>query len=163
ISSVIRELYIDGRSTKLETVQKEIPRGLLELSKLDGIGDSRIRALHTGLEIASLEELEAGLDAGRVRTLKGFGIKTEQKIREAVERYRRFGDRLRLLDALEQSGRLLVHARKDPASKRVETAGELRRWRESVEAIDLVAASQDPASTAEHFTKHAEVLRVESL
>jgi DNA polymerase (family 10) len=163
ISSVIRELFVEGTSSKLDEVRRRIPRGLLELSKLEGIGDVRLRALHEGLKISDLDALRRALDAGRVRSLRGFGAKTEQQIREALARYEANAERLRLLDALEERDRIIRHVEQHADTMRVETAGGLRRWHESVDAIELVTASRDPRSSVEHFTRFAEVLRVESV
>jgi DNA polymerase (family X) len=162
LASLIRELWNTGSAVQLERLRTEIPRGVVELSRIDGIGEARMRTLHLELGISSLEELEAAIAAGRIRTLKGFGPKTEAKLKEAIERYRRTADRLRLLDALAQGDRLLRHARLDTKIAAVEIAGELRRRLESVDTIDLVAGGESPAAAVEHFVRQPEVLRIES-
>jgi DNA polymerase (family X) len=163
LAGVIRELWQTGTSPQLERLRTEIPRGIVELSKLEGIGEAKIQALYEGLGIDTLEKLKEALDAGRVRELRGFGKKSEERIRTAIERYEHGVDRLLLADALVIGSRLLRHLRADPFTIDAEIAGELRRWHEVIDRIDLVAASTDPEKTAARFSKHPEVIRVELL
>src|SRR3954454_7073626 len=86
IAGVITELARSGTTARLEALRAELPPGLLELADLPGMTGPRLRALHAGLGIRDRGELQAALDGQRVRTLKGFGPRTEEKLRQALAR-----------------------------------------------------------------------------
>lgn len=161
IASITRELYQTGSSRELEQLRAEIPRGVVELTKVEGLGDQKIRALHKELGVDSVESLKHALETGVVLSVKGFGPKTVDRMREAIDRYEREAGHLRLLDALETGERILRHVKREPATVRAEFAGELRRWHESIGELEVVAASTDPEASAQQFTNYAEVVRTE--
>src|SRR5207245_5314577 len=80
----ITELHESGRSEMLERLRRELPPGILELRDVPHLSRERIAALHESLGIRTLAELQAACEAGRLRTVKGFGEKTERKILEGI-------------------------------------------------------------------------------
>lgn len=162
IASVIDEVARTGSAKQLDALRAEIPRGIIELSKIDGLTDQRIQRLVNELGVDSLEKLESALSVGRVKLLKGFGEKTEQKIRDALARYHEGRGRLPVLEAWEVAERLKARVAIDPAVREVEIAGELRRYHDSTALIEVVAATTDANATVVKFTEQPEVVRVES-
>lgn len=85
LSAKIREICETGTSKTLEKLRKDYPAGILELLRLPGVGPKRVRLFYGKLGIGSLDELERAVRAGRLRTLGGFGPKSEQKLLEAIQ------------------------------------------------------------------------------
>ena len=144
----IADLHRTGTTPTLEKLRASHPPGTLELVQVPELGPRKVAALQAALGIGGLDELERACLEGRVRGVKGFGEKTEQRILEGVRRLRaRSAERRVLLaDALAQAEPLLAWLRAAPGSPRVELAGSARRMRETVADLDLVAASDDPAA-----------------
>lgn len=158
LASVIEELYRTGASKQLERLRNEVPKGLIELSQIDGLTEKRIEALRKGLKIESVDELRAALESGAIKTLKGFGPKTEEKIRAGLERYDRGEERILLIDALDLGARF--NRWMASATEQQELVGELRRWHEAVPSIDLIAAG-NAAKILKRAAAFPEVTRVE--
>src|SRR5215475_10342719 len=143
LASMITELYQTGRSQALEEQRQRVPAVALELSRIPRLGLDKIAALHAALGVKTLDDLEAACVAGRVRSVKGMGEKAERRILEAIRRLRApEAQRVLLPEALAVAETMRAHLEKAPAS--VETAGELRRWAESVDELSLVVAADRP-------------------
>ena len=95
-----------------------------------------------------------------MRTLPGFGVKTEQKILQAIREHESRGDQMLLLDALEIAERLLSYVRTCSLAMRVESAGEVRRFCETVGTIVLVAETQNPQAVLDHMAQYPQVVQV---
>lgn len=160
LAKKIVELHRTGRLELLERLRAELPPGLLELQQVPDLGPRKVAALREALGVSSVAELEAAARAGRVRGVKGFGEKTEQRILESLARFRQREARLLLPDALELGERLAKHLRGGP-EERVELAGSTRRRKETVGDLDLVASAAGPVDFAGRlaaFPLTAEVL-----
>lgn len=84
LSAKMREICETGTSKTLERLRKDYPAGILDLLRLPGVGPKRVRLFYEKLGVGSLDELERAVRAGRLRTLGGFGAKSEQRILEAI-------------------------------------------------------------------------------
>jgi DNA polymerase (family 10) len=160
LAGEITTLYRTGSSPLLERLREELPPGVLELMRVPGLSVARMRALHQALGIASLADLRQACEAGRVRGVRGFGPATEHKLLEAIRRLGESSQRLLLHHALEESAALLDHLRGQPGVLRAEMAGPLRRGAETVEAIDLVAATERPAEVLDALARWPRTARV---
>jgi DNA polymerase (family 10) len=156
----ITELVTTGRLSVLDELTAEIPRTLLDLVRLPGVGPKRARKLWESLGITSLEALEAAARDGHVQELEGFGAKTQQRILEGIAKLRERGDRMRLVDADERIAPLLAHLRGQATIGRLEVAGSLRRRQETIGDIDILATAADPAAAMRHFTTYPGVTEV---
>ena len=94
LAAVIGDLRGTGRSETLEKVRGSLPAGARELGRVPSLGLRKIQALHAALGVDTVEALRAACEAGRVRTVKGFGEKTERRILESI----------RALDAASSDG-----------------------------------------------------------
>jgi DNA polymerase (family 10) len=150
-AAVIAEIAATGTSGRLEALRAELPPGLLALAGLPGLTLPRIRALHAGLGIGDVDALRAALAEGRLRTLKGFGPRTEEKIREGLANPPRPPTRVRLYQAREKAAALLATLVQLPGVERAEIAGAVRRWKETVGTVRLVAASPSPERVVDAF------------
>jgi DNA polymerase (family X) len=154
-AAVIAEIHHTGTANRLEALHADMPPGLLELADLPGLTLRRIRALHAGLGIRDRAELHAAVEQGRLRMVKGFGPQSEDKIREALARPPppRTPTRTRLVDAREATAALLQGLAMAPGVTRAEPAGAVRRWKETVGTIRLVAAAEAPERALDAFTR----------
>jgi DNA polymerase (family X) len=84
LSAKIREIYETGTSKTLENLRKDYPPGILDLLRLPGVGPKRVRLFYEKLGVGSLEELERAVRTGRLRSLGGFGARSEQRLLEAI-------------------------------------------------------------------------------
>ena len=81
---VLAELAETGESTYLEQLREDTPEGLFEMMRVPGLGTAKIRAIHEGLEVETLHDLEAAARDGRLAELRGFGEKTAEKILKGI-------------------------------------------------------------------------------
>src|SRR6185369_13967789 len=113
------------------------------------------------LGVGTIDELEAACKANRVRDIKGFGQKTEEKLLAGVELARRTGTGRRLLaDVLPRAEKLLEHVKQAPGVVRAELGGSVRRQRETVADVDIIASAKDAKAVFAHFVKHPDVREV---
>ncbi len=172
-SKQVAQLALDGRATQIPgigaTLQEKIvalattgeipalvklrgkfPPGLVEMTKLPGLGPKRARRLYEDLGIDSLESLREAAETGRISELKGFGAKAEQSLLEAVEAYAQAGpaQRIVLSRALAVGEELLTEILELPVTTQAELAGSARRMAESVKDLDIVATATDPGALA---------------
>jgi DNA polymerase (family 10) len=151
LASAIAELYLTARSPQLERLRARLPPGVVELSQVLSL--AKIAALHQGLGVGSLADLEAAARAGRIRGVKGFGERTEQKILADIEALRTRGEDTLLHEATRQGEALLEHLRASPVVARAELAGALRRRRETVDRLLAVVAARRPADALAHAAR----------
>jgi len=148
LAAMISELHRTGRSQALEEQRQRVPAVALELRRIPRLGLTKIAALHDALGVQTIEDLEAACEAGRVRTVKGIGEKTERRILEDIRRLREPETRRVLLpEALSAAEAMRAQLSGAVGVQAVEIAGELRRWMESVDALSLVVASDRPSDT----------------
>jgi DNA polymerase (family 10) len=149
----ITELAATGRLAYYEDLKAKTPPGLLDLLQIPGVGPKKVKALHDKLGIESVDELEAACKAGKVAGLDGFGEKTQAKIIEGIHFRRTYAARHHLDDALAAAEPLLAALREHPDVIRCSIGGSLRRSREIIGDIDLLASSKKPAAVLEYFTR----------
>ena len=139
----VADLHATGRTDLLDRLRAELPPGILELIQVPELGPRKIAALHAALGVSSVAELEAACRAGRVREVKGFGARTEQRILENLARLATRSRRFLLSDALELADRLERQLGGPPVA-RLDLAGSARRMKETVADLDLVATADEP-------------------
>jgi DNA polymerase (family 10) len=130
IAAQIKELHRTGTSRMLEQLRAELPRGALELATVPGLSLKKIEQLQDALGISSVVELKSACEQGKVRTVKGFGPKTEQKLLEAVALAKKPRNEINIHKALRLAEEAVDYLRLATGVKEVEIAGALRRWRE---------------------------------
>lgn len=161
LAAVISELYLTGESKGLQQLREELPPGILELSLVPGLTTKRIQALHTALKIKDIDDLEQACLEWRVREVKGFGQKLEQTILEGIRSYRTRKDQVRLVDVEEIAGHLMDYLKPKIKPKRMEIAGEIRRWHEVVDRIQIVAECKNVEKALDALEEFPLVTRVE--
>lgn len=157
MASHITELVRTGRLSILDRVAEEVPRSLVVLTRLAGVGPKKTRKLWQELGITDLEGLAAAAEAGSIAELDGFGARSQQKILEAVRRHEKRVGRFRLSEADALIAPLLEHLREGGLVERLEVAGSYRRRRETVGDVDLLAIAADPEPVMERFISYPQV------
>ena len=152
LASTISELFRTGASPQLERLRQRLPPGVQELGQVLSL--SRISALHAALGITGLADLEEAARAGRIRDVKGFGEKSEQKILADVEALRRRGTETLLHEATREADALLGHLRADASIGRAEIAGALRRRRETIDRLVAVVATKTAPRALDHAERY---------
>ena len=156
----ITELVTTGKLPYYEELKAATPPGLVAMLDIPGIGPKKIKVVHDELGIETIEQLEAACRDGRVAGLKGFGEKTAAKICEGIARRRDYSAKHLLSEVLPVAESLLEALRSHPDVIRCSTAGSLRRHREIIGDLDLLASSKHPGVVLEDFTRHPDVIKV---
>lgn len=146
-----RDFLRTGTTKLYEQIKDAVPPGVVQMAAIPGVGPKTVRALWEALGVTSIAELEAAAREGRIREVAGFGPGKEKKIIEDIERSRRLSERVPLYIALPYAERLARALRARPEVGRVELAGSLRRGRDTVGDLDLIATSTDPGATMDAF------------
>ena len=162
LAAQIAELYNTGSSSFLEKLKQELPAGIIELSQVPGLNLKKIEQLHQALDIANVADLKAACEAGKVRELKGFGAKTEQRILESIDKFENRSERIHIHHALRIANRITEYMQTAPGLTNIDAAGSLRRWKETVGTVRLVAAGARPASLINHFLRYPLITKTES-
>ena len=160
LAEKITELHRTGTLGLLEELRAGFPPGILELLRLPDLGAKKAAALHRALGIGSIDALEQACREHRVRDLKGFGERSEQKILAGIEQYRTSHARRRLGDVLPVAQAMLAEVRAAPGVVRAEVAGSVRRWCELVSDVDLVASAPEAAPVLEVLARQPGVREV---
>ena len=130
------------------------------LEDLPGLGPKKLRALRDKLKIESLEALTQACQDGRLAALEGFGEKTATNLLEAIDRHANYKKLHRLGTALPAARTLLEHLKQSPLVLHAEIAGSLRRGKEVVKDLDLIASSKKPKEVMKLFVSSPNVEKV---
>jgi DNA polymerase (family X) len=155
IQEKVMSLAETGEIPALVKLRAKFPPGLIEMTRLPGLGPKRARRLFEELGIDSLQSLRTAAQEQRIRTLKGFGPKAETSILTALdaagagERQTRFV----LNRALAIADPLVDALREHPASDQVQVAGSARRMTDSVKDLDVIATAHDALALAHAATE----------
>lgn len=152
LASQIKQLYLSGESSVLEELRAEFPKGIVQLSTVPGLSLTKVKQLHDELGISSVEELKAAAEAGKLRDLKGFGAKTEQRLLEQLNNPKeKPRQRLYLHHAWNTAEQVIEYMKTNRGLTDISVAGSLRRWVETIDVIEIVASGKKPAALVEHF------------
>ncbi|WP_372789642.1 DNA polymerase/3'-5' exonuclease PolX [Paraconexibacter sp.] len=151
----LRALVETGEIPAMTKLRAKFPPGLVEMTRLPGLGPKRARKLFDELGIDSVQALATAAQAQRLRGIKGFGPKFEESVLAAIDAGAGDAPRRRtpLHEALATAEPLLTALREHPASEKVELAGSARRWADSVKDLDIIATASDPRALAEGFAE----------
>ena len=152
-ASKIREYVDTGSIARLETLRKEYPPDLVELTRIPGLGPKSVVLLRDRLGVNSVSDLRAAIAAEQVRELPGMGRLSEQKIAAAIERLGLHGKdrRTPIAQAMPVALHLVETLGALPDVRRIDYCGSLRRFRETIGDIDILVASNNAAPVMEAF------------
>ncbi len=140
LAANIVEINDTGELRMLNRLKEELPVGVVELSQVPGLTLKRIKALGEALQISSIDELEQACRDHKVRLVSGFGEKTELSILHGIATYRKHLKKMLLVHARESASQIVEYLKTASPDENVEIAGEIRRWHEVVDNIQIVAS-----------------------
>jgi DNA polymerase (family X) len=164
IAEKITVLLEDGSIPSADKLKARIPSGLIEVTRIPGLGPKRARLLHEELGIESIDDLRKAAEAGQLKDVKSFGAKAQENILAALAAGAdgRAKPRQLLSKALAVGNELVETLREHPAALRVELAGSARRMADTCKDLDIVVAASDPAALVKAFSKLQSIDEVHS-
>ncbi|MDX1689433.1 MAG: DNA polymerase/3'-5' exonuclease PolX [Acidimicrobiia bacterium] len=151
----IRELVETGTIDTLEALRDRYPPAFVDITRIPGVGPKTAVLLRERLGIESVEDLRRALDAERLRDVPGLGAKTEGNIRRSLERLGGLGGKDRrtpIIEAMRTARDAVAAIGEVPGVERAEAMGSLRRFRETIGDVDIIATSTgDPGAVMERF------------
>ena len=164
IAEKIGVLLEGGSIPSADRLKERIPGGLIEVTRIPGLGPKRARQLHEQLGIASLDDLRRAAEDGRLKDVSGFGPKAEENVMLALAAGADGRDKPRVLlsKALAVGEELVAALRDHPAALRVELAGSARRLADTCKDLDVVAAASEPAVLTAAFCELQAIDQVHS-
>jgi DNA polymerase (family X) len=153
IEEKINSLLDTGEIPAATKLKAKYPPGLVEITRIPGLGAKKTRKLFDELGIDSIDKLRAAAESEQIRGLRGFGAKAEESILAALAAGEDGRPKARILlsKALGIADALASALREHPACDKVQVAGSARRMTETVKDIDLIATSSDPAELSSAF------------
>jgi DNA polymerase (family 10) len=147
----ITTLVQTGELAFYTDLKQKVPAGLVQMLRLPGIGPKKVKALFDQIGIQDLDQLRLACLEGRVAGLRGFGAKTQEKILAGIDFLGRVGQRVRIDQAQQLALPMLEALRDCPGLGRIELCGSLRRRKETVQDIDILASASDPGTIMDRF------------
>ncbi len=158
IAEKIKEYLETGKVKKLEELRKKIPVDIESLSAVEGLGPKMIKVLYEKLGVKNLDDLERVAKQRRIRRLKGFGEKIEKKILEGIEIARQRQHRFLLGFVLPEAKAIMEELK--PYVEKISLAGSIRRRKETIGDVDILAVSSQPEKVMDIFTSMKRVEKV---
>ena len=154
LAAAIGELLSKGEVKDFEDLKQKVPSGVLEMMQVPDMGPKKARRLWEEVGITSVEELKAAAEAGKLRDLKGFGEKSEQKILKGIELLSRRDSRMPI-GIVRPLALSVIHSLQQSAVgasiQKIAVAGSLRRWKETIGDVDILCVSEEPLAVMKAF------------
>lgn len=158
----IHEILDRGTCQRLEDLREEVPKGLPNLMHLPHVGPRKAMALHRELGVEDVEDLEKAAEEHRIRDVRGFGKKTESKIRESIAALEDSQERSLYREAAAHATAFGRHLESLDSVRRFTLAGSLRRRKETVGDLDVLVDADDRGAAADDIAAFEDIDEVES-
>lgn len=143
IAARIEEIVATGKLGELEEYFQKYPPALVEMERVQGVGPRTARRVWEDLGVSNIAELEAAARDGSIASLPGLGEKSAENILKAIERLKVRSDRLLLGEVLPVAEEIVARLKEVPGAHNVTCAGSVRRMRETVKDVDIIATATD--------------------
>jgi DNA polymerase (family 10) len=160
IASKIEEFLKTGRMKKQQEALFGIPESLFQLLSVQNLGAKTLHLMQKELDVQGIADLKRVIRDGTLASLRGMGDKKVENIRKGIEMYERAQERIPIYEASAVAEDIVSFLAGAPGIGRLSPAGSLRRMRESVGDIDILAEGKDGASIVRYFTRFSRVSRV---
>lgn len=160
LAKKIEQFIKTGKINEYERLKKTLPKGLEELMHVQSLGPKKALKLHKELKIQSIKDLETAAKKGKIRTVEGFGEKSEQDILRGIRIFEQSIDRIKLGEILPIARELAEKIKKQKETKKNEIGGSIRRMKETARDIDILAISTNPEKTMQYFTTQPDVATI---
>jgi len=158
----LEQLLKTGRMRYYEELKLKVPPGLVELTKIRGLGPKTAVVLYEKLGITSVGELTQAVKEHKIREVEGLGAKTEENIAKNIEELEKHEERILLAEAYPIAQEILKQLKGQSFVIDTEMAGSLRRMRRTIGDIDLLASSNEPEKVIDYFTELPFAVAVEA-
>lgn len=162
IAQKIEEILKTGELKYLNELRKKVPAGLVAMLQIPGLGPKTIIKLNKEFKIDSLEALERILPQHKICKLEGFGEKSEENIRKGIEQFKRHKERSLLGKVYPQAQAILDYLKKTGWVKEISIAGSIRRCKETIGDIDILATSPNPPKIIDAFCTMPQVKEIKA-
>lgn len=158
----VHELLTNGKVQKLDELRAKHPRSVVALLQIQGLGPKAVKKLRGELGVGSIDDLRKALAEHRVRGLSGFGVKSEQKLADALARFDEQGSQGRtpISVALPLANRIVARMLEVPGVTHASYCGSLRRFCETIGDVDIVVAASEPGPVMDALVSMIVVDRV---
>ena len=156
----IEEYLKTGKMKKYQEALSGIPEGLLDLLEVQNLGAKTVQLAHKELHVRDLEDLKKAIRDGSLAALRGMGEKRVDNIRKGIESYEKAQERIPIYVALTIAEDVLAYLKGAAGIGRVSVAGSLRRMKETVGDIDILASGKNGARIIRHLASYPKVRRV---
>ena len=160
LAGKVETLAAAGHVAVLDEIERRTPAGLLALLDVPGLGPKRARLLNEQLGIAALADLVAAAKAGKIRKIRGFGAKAEQRILQEAEKRAAVAPRIRRPIAEDIAKPLLRYLSEAEGIRQAAVAGSYRRCKETVGDLDIVAAAARGTGIIDRFLGYEDVAQI---
>ncbi len=151
LAAKIAELTDTGRLKFYENLKRKVPKGLLEVMEVEGMGPKRTKFVWDEFRVRSLRDLERLCRSGKLAKVRGWGLQSVTNILQAIDMLRKFGERMPIGKALPLAEALVRTLERSKLCDRVEIAGSIRRRKETIGDIDLLVTSEHPKRVMDLF------------
>jgi len=160
IAKKIDEYLQTGQIQKYQEILSGIPESLLDLMEIQNLGAKTIHIAHQELGVKTLADLKKVIEDGSLAKLYGLGDKKVENIKKGIEIYELAQERIPIFEALNIVEDIIAYLKKAPHIGRLSPAGSLRRMKETVGDIDILATGKKGAKIIEYFTQFPGVSHV---
>ncbi|HBM80552.1 MAG: DNA polymerase/3'-5' exonuclease PolX [Clostridiales bacterium] len=160
LNKKLTELVETGRLEYYENLRASIPEGLIAMLKIPGLGPKKIRVLYDKLGIKTVDELEHACLGDKLTELRGFGENTQSRILRGIKFIRQFSGQHLFADAYNDAVKIRQYLINSGLPVRCEIGGSLRRKKEIVKDIDILATSDDPQKLMDTFASYEDMANI---
>jgi DNA polymerase (family 10) len=162
LAEKITTILTTGELPMLAELRSQVPAGLRDLMNIPGLGPKRALMLFQELGVDSLDRLRKLAEQQKIRNLKGFGAKTEEKILQGLKHLAEVGRRVLLAEAKVYADAIVRHLQGTPGLKQVEVAGSFRRRKETVGDLDVLVSCKDAAVVMDRLAQYEGAAEVQA-
>ncbi len=160
LAKKIEEIVRTGHLHVLDTLMHEVSPELIRLMKIAGLGGKRVSLLHKKLGIVSVDDLETAAKSHSIRSLRGFGERSEEAILKGISLLKGYNRRTAYGEIESDVNKLYNFLKSDSSITRLAIAGSFRRKLETIRDIDILAEGQDPESMIRTFLSYGGIAEV---
>ena len=158
LADQITQIALKGQSQRLNQLSKSFPKGILDMLRVPGLGPKKAKILYEDLDIHNLGELEYACKENRLLDLKGFGAKTQENVLRGIELLKKTAGRFLMDVALHDAQPIQAFVKKQKGVISCEIAGSLRRQKETIGDIDILASIKgSPSSLMKAFCTYPKI------
>jgi len=162
IAEDIKELIGTGKSKRLENLKKKTPITLSRLMEIEGLGPKRVAWLYRKFKITTISQLEKLIKSRKLENYPNWGKKSEQNILYGIKLYKRFSQRFALGKIYPLAQELVKKLKESKLIQQVEICGSLRRAKETIGDLDILATSRAPKKAIDFLVNLPLVEKIEA-